>query len=111
MIKYIQSYNGISAFATLELSKDYRIKIIQIYAPTSTHEDEEVEIIYEDIGKALDKGKCNNDFVIGDFNATVGKKLFDDGPYISNQGLGEIINMSSWVSHGDIYYATNDFTQ
>ena len=50
------------------------MKIIQIYAPTSTHTDEEMEIFYEDLDRALKKQRTQFTFVIGDFNAKVGQK-------------------------------------
>ena len=58
----------------IKLNKKYKMKIIQIYAPTSTHTDEEMEIFYEDLDRALKKQKTQFTFVIGDFNAKVGQK-------------------------------------
>lgn len=53
-------------------AKLINITIIQCYVPTTTHKDEEVDNVYEDI-KAL-KRKYRHDHIIimGDFNAKVG---------------------------------------
>lgn len=48
-------------------------KYIQVYAPTSTADDQEVEQFYELVQEALIKGKnCSEIIVMGDFNAKVG---------------------------------------
>lgn len=43
------------AFLMLRLNSKYRLKVIQVYAPTTTHSDEEVESFYEDIVAAMAK--------------------------------------------------------
>ena len=50
------------------------ISIIQIYAPTTTHEDQEIEDFYEIIEEEISKTP-KKDFLIiqGDWNAKVGK--------------------------------------
>ena len=48
--KQIVKFEGISnriAKLTLKLNKRYNMQIIQIYAPTSSHPDEEIEDFYE----------------------------------------------------------------
>ena len=57
----------------IRLNKRYKMKIISVYAPTSTHSDEEVEKFYEDIEKALGEHKTQFTYVLGDYNAKVGK--------------------------------------
>src|ERR1051325_5164081 len=49
------------------------IVVVQVYMPTSDHEDIEVEGLYEKISEMIGKGKAN-DFVVimGDFNAVIG---------------------------------------
>ena len=42
------------AMIVIRLNKRYSMKIIQMYMPTSTHPDEEVEEIYEEIEEMLD---------------------------------------------------------
>ena len=48
------------------------LKIIQVYAPTSTADEEEIDKLYETIDKAIDK-RCIENIIIGDFNAKNGK--------------------------------------
>ena len=68
------SINERVAGITLKLNKRYHIKVIQVYAPTSTHNDEEVERFYEDVERAMKRNKTQFTFVIGDFNSKVGQK-------------------------------------
>ena len=51
----------------------FNINLIQTYMPTSEHQDEEVECIYEEIEKCLKYTKKNEIVLVqGDFNAKVG---------------------------------------
>ena len=54
------------------------ITVIQVYAPTSSHEDEEVEEFYEQIENIIRKTP-KKDFLIiqGDWNAKVGSDSYD----------------------------------
>ena len=73
----IIEFYGIServAGLVVKLNQKYKMKIVQVYAPTSTYEDEEVESFYEDVEAALNKHKTQFTFVMGDFNAKVGTK-------------------------------------
>ena len=89
--KSLKGWWGVSdrvIVAKLE-SKPFDIGIIQVYAPTSTHEDEEVEKFYEDLDKGMKQLKSQDvKIVMGDFNAKVGNERNEDivGPW----GLGDI---------------------
>ena len=68
--------------------KPFDIGLIQIYAPTSAHDDEEVEKFYEDLDFAMKQLKSQDvKIVMGDFNAKVGNSRTEDivGPW----GLGD----------------------
>lgn len=54
------------------LNKRYFIKIVQVYAPTSSHAGDEVDVFYEDIGLAWKDQKTHSTFLCGYFNAKVG---------------------------------------
>ena len=65
------------------------ILIIQVYMPTSAHEDEEIDLIYEQINEIIrkeGKGKVNA-IILGDWNSVVGEGRDRNivGPY----GLGK----------------------
>lgn len=61
--------------------------LIQVYMPTSTHKDEEVEVIYEQLDELLCSVKAeDNLFIMGDFNAVVGEEK--DGSVTGKWGLG-----------------------
>ena len=56
----------------IELDGKTSLQIMQVYAPTSDHDDETVEMLYEGLEKAMDKKACNHHIVMDDFNAKVG---------------------------------------
>ena len=73
---FISDYNDISdRLATLTLQgKENRIVIIQVYFPTTSHPDEEVDKLYDQVQNIIDKiPKRDFLFIMGDFNARVGK--------------------------------------
>ena len=57
---------------TIRLNQWYQLKCIQVYMPTSSHPDEEVEQVYEDIDNILSNSRVHYNTVMGDFNAKVG---------------------------------------
>ena len=55
--------------------KPFNITLIQVYAPTSTAEEAEVERFYEDLQDLLEiTSKKDVLFIIGDWNAKVGSQ-------------------------------------
>ena len=69
-------------------AKPFDIAIIQTYAPTTSHTDEEIEEHYEEINKMIKEVKSTDVLlVIGDFNAKIGKEPFQD--IVGQHGLGE----------------------
>ena len=74
----IESVSTRVAYLILRISKRYSLKVIQVYAPTSTHSDDEVETMYEDISKAMHGSKTHFTVVMGDFNAKLGKRDGDE---------------------------------
>lgn len=71
----------------LKFNTRYNIKIIQTYAPTSNHTDEEVEVFYDDIRDALSGQKTHYTILCGDFNAKMGKRLNDAEFSLGSHGL------------------------
>ena len=66
---------------------DIAIMIIQVYAPTSEHSDEEIEVFYEHVQKAIKQTKSTDVVVvIGDFNAKVGS---NHEKVVGKFGLGD----------------------
>lgn len=70
----IESVSTRVAYLVLRITKKYSLKIIQVYAPTSAHSDDEVETMYEDISRAMHSFKTHITIVMGDFNARLGKR-------------------------------------
>lgn len=58
----------------LGLNTKYSIKIIQVYAPTSDHDDEEIDMFYDHITTALNEQSTQFTILCGDFNAKMGTK-------------------------------------
>ena len=56
--------------------KPFNITVIQVYAPTSNAEEAEVEQFYEDLQDLLELTPPKKDvlFIIGDWNAKVGRQ-------------------------------------
>ena len=67
--------------------KPFNINLVQVYMPTSTHDDEEVEIVYEQIQELM-AGMKNDEIniILGDMNAKVGQGR--DGIEVGPHGLG-----------------------
>ena len=62
--------------------------IVQVYMPTSSADDEEVEKIYEEIEDVLQYVKGDENLIVmGDWNAVVGKGR--EGKAVGEHGLGE----------------------
>ena len=60
------------AYIQLQQKKN-KLKIIQCYFPTSDHEDDEIEEMYEQLQNEIDRTPYRDDLVIsGDFNAKIG---------------------------------------
>lgn len=73
-------------YVCLKLNRRHSIKIIQAYAPTSTHSDEEMERFYDDVSKAMNENRTHYMMLIGDFNAKVGKKADETENAVGNFG-------------------------
>ena len=54
------------------------LQIIQVYAPTCDHDNETIELFYEELEEAMDKKACNHRIVMGDFNAKTGVRNIND---------------------------------
>ena len=69
-------------------AKPFNISIIQTYAPTCSHSDEEIEAHYQEIEMMLKEVKSTDVLIIlGDFNAKIGKESFEN--ITGNFGLGK----------------------
>ncbi|XP_045492403.1 craniofacial development protein 2-like [Colias croceus] len=84
----IESVSSRVAYLILRISQRYSLKVIQVYAPTSAHSDEEVEIMYEDVSRGMYTSKTHFNVVMGDFNAKLGKRG-DDELRVGQFGFGQ----------------------
>nr|XP_013189558.1 unnamed protein product [Amyelois transitella] len=76
-------------YVIMSLSKKITIKLVQVYAPTSTAPDAEIHTLYEDIEKAFQIRKTTYTFLIGDFNAKVGKREELSETFMGRFGFGD----------------------
>ena len=87
--KSLKGWMGISDRVIVARLKGnpFDVGIIQVYAPTASHDDDAIENFYEDLDKAMEYLKSQDvKIVMGDFNAKVGNERREDivGPW----GLG-----------------------
>ena len=66
------------AYLVIRITDRYRLQVIQVYAPTSTHPVDEVDAMYEDIAKAMSRTNTYHTVVMGDFNAKVGVQEYGE---------------------------------
>ncbi|GFR68991.1 reverse transcriptase [Elysia marginata] len=62
-------------FIMVELTVPYENRMEQAHAPTTDHDEEEIEQFYDDSSEIIKRNKACEDklLVVGDFNAKVGK--------------------------------------
>ena len=73
MITRVSSGSSRVAELVLRITDRYQLKIVQVYASTTSHSDEETDNFYNTIDKILEK-QTHYTIVMGDFNAKVGGK-------------------------------------
>ena len=81
IIRCILSCTPVSSrIITIRVSaKPKNITIIQVYAPTTDHEDQEVEEFYEELENAIKKVPKKDIIIVqGDFNAKVGPDAYEN---------------------------------
>lgn len=85
----IVGISGRVAYIIIRINKRYNIKVVQLYAPTSVSEDDEIEEFYDDVSKSLDQDKTHFNIILGDINAKVDKKEAPEETCIGNYGISE----------------------
>jgi hypothetical protein len=80
--------NPNTAYVILKIRRT-SIKIIQVYAPMTAYDDEDIELFYEDISNAMEEHKNRLILVIRDFNAKLGRKLNKEETKIGDFGYGQ----------------------
>ena len=88
----VTSFKGISdrvacAQLTIKVNAKYKLNIIQAYLQISSHYDEDVDAVYEDLNKLINNSKAYVNIIMGDFNAEVGSTI-QKRPCIGPFGLG-----------------------
>ena len=73
-ITEVDSASDRVARLVIRLSKRYSIQFIQVYAPTKSYSDEEVDEFYEEVSKMKQKNRHHLNIIMGDFNARIGEK-------------------------------------
>ena len=84
----ISSGSSRVAELVLRITDRYQLKIVQVYAPTTSHSDEETDNFYNTIDKILEK-QTHYTIVMGDFNAKVGGQTNTSERATGCFGLGQ----------------------
>ncbi|XP_072397345.1 uncharacterized protein [Diabrotica undecimpunctata] len=74
----VEQFLGISErieMIRLNVNENISLKIIQVYAPTAAHPDEEIDEFYEKIAETSTNYHSTYTMIIGDFNAKIGNDL------------------------------------
>lgn len=85
----IKSISTRVIYLTLKLNTRYSMKVIQAYAPTSTSEEEEIEVFYDNLNEAFRVCPAHYTLLIGDFNAKLGRRQDESENPLGNYGYGE----------------------
>ena len=72
----------------IRITDRYQLKIVQVYAPTTSHSDEETDNFYNTIANILEK-QTHYTIVMGDFNAKVGGQTNTSERATGCFGLGQ----------------------
>ena len=76
------------AYIKLQINRQHTMKIIQVYAPTTSHPDEVVEDLYNDIDEIFTTEKTSFTILMGDLNAKVGVRKDDEEKGVGPFGIG-----------------------
>ena len=90
---YILSYTPVSSrIISIRVSaRPKNVTIIQVYAPTTDHEDHEIEEFYEQVESVIKKTPKKDLIIIqGDFNAKIGEDVYENwAGTVGRYGTGE----------------------
>ena len=87
-ITRVSSGNSRVAKVVLRITDIYQLKIVEVYAPKTSHSDEETDNFYNTIDKILEK-QTHYTIVMGDFNAKVGGQTNTSEKATGCFGLGQ----------------------
>ena len=87
-ITRVSSGNSRVAELVLRITDRYQLKIVQVYAPTTSHSEEETDNFYNTIDKILEK-QTHYTIVMGDFNANFGGQTNTSERVTGCFGLGQ----------------------
>lgn len=88
--KYIETIIGLServALLTLNIN-NFKLAIIQVYAPTESADENKIEEFYRTIDKALTLAGNRKTIVMGDFNAKIGSPKPEEHLIMRKYGYG-----------------------
>ena len=83
----VKEINTRMATLTIRINNRYSMKIIQVYAPTSTSTEDDIEKFYDELSQQL-KTKSHYTIIMGDFNAQIGIKQDINEKCTGNFGSG-----------------------
>ncbi|GFR95772.1 endonuclease-reverse transcriptase [Elysia marginata] len=118
MKDYVEGFEKHSAriiSCKIKLKDEYR-QIIQVYAPTTSYDDNDTDILYDDLENAIYQKKCKQFIIMGDLNAKIGiKENNEDNEWIGPHGIGERNEsgerLLDFVSANRMYITTHFFSK
>ncbi|XP_062532926.1 craniofacial development protein 2-like [Bombyx mori] len=72
----------------IKMSLKKQIQSIFAYAPTEQAAESEIESFYADLAKAIRNYTNNHIILMGDFNAQIGEKQYEEEYVLGKHGLG-----------------------
>ena len=88
-ITRVSSGNSRVAELVIRITYRYQLKIVQVYAPTTSHSDEETGNFYNTIDKILENQTHYTNYCDGDFNEKVGGQTNTSARATGCFGLGQ----------------------
>ena len=88
-VEKFEKHSDRTVLRKIKLHRKTSLQIIQVYASTCDHDNETVELFYEELDKAMDKKACSHHIVMGNFNAKIGvRNINDNMKYTGPVGSG-----------------------
>lgn len=86
-IKEINLHNERILSCELQINNT-NVVVIQVYAPTETSSEDQINILYEELNRIVNTAKSKIIYIIGDFNAKIGNRREGEENILGQYGYG-----------------------
>jgi Reverse transcriptase (RNA-dependent DNA polymerase) len=88
-IKLFKDFSDRVTVVVLKVNEKETLAIVQVYAPTSTADDKEMDAFYDDLQKAQTEfSTCTWQITIGDMNSKIGLRNVGEEDFMGQHGYG-----------------------